>query len=69
MELESCNEWIVDMDNRLSLHRGETEVMLCGTKRKIRNQDSFGEKCKEIPIDYVSDVKYLETKIDETQSG
>ncbi len=66
-ELESCNEWLVD--NRLLLYLGKTEAMLCGTERKIRSKEGFGVKCKDTPIDSVSEVKYLRIKIDETLSG
>ncbi len=44
-ELESCNEWIID--NRLSLHLGKTETILCGTKRKMRNAEDFEVKYKD----------------------
>ncbi len=43
--------------------------MLCGTKQKMRSKEPFGVKCKDTPIDYVSEVKYLGIKIDETLSG
>ncbi len=66
-KLESCSEWLVD--NRLSLHLGKTEAMLCGTKRKMRSKEGFGVKCKDTLIDSVSEVKYLGVKIDETLSG
>ncbi len=50
-ELETCSEWLVD--NRLSLHQGKTEAMLCGAKCKIKNKEGFGTKCKDTPIDVV----------------
>ncbi len=56
-ELESCNEWLVD--NRLSLHLGKTETMLCGTKRKTKNTEDFEVKYKNIAIESVFEVKYL----------
>ncbi len=28
--LETCNDWLID--NRLSLHLGKTEAMICGKK-------------------------------------
>ncbi len=61
-ELESCNESLAD--NRLSLHLGKTEAMLCGTKRKMRSKEGFGVKCKDTPTDSVSEIK-----IDKTLSG
>ncbi len=66
-ELETCNEWLID--NRLSLHLGKTEAILCGTKRIIKNKEGFEVKCKDTPIKTVIEVKYLGVKIDETQSG
>ncbi len=47
-ELESCN------DNRLSLHLGKTEAILCGTKRETRNTEDFEVKYKDTAIEYVS---------------
>ncbi len=37
--LETCNDWLID--NRLSLHLGKTEAMICGTKYKIKNKEGF----------------------------
>ncbi len=65
-ELESCNEWLVD--NRLSLHLGKTEAILCGTKRKTRNTEDFEVKYKDITIESVVEIKYLGIKIDKTLS-
>ncbi len=62
-------QWVADIDNRLSLHLGKTEAMLCGTKRIIKNRERFGVKCKFTPIETVTEVKYLGVKIDETLSG
>ncbi len=42
--LETWNDWLID--NRLSLHLGKTEVMICGTKCKIKNKEGFKVKCK-----------------------
>ncbi len=44
--------------------------MLCGgAKCKIKNKEGFGVKCKDMPIETVTEVKYLGVKIDETPSG
>ncbi len=40
-----------------------------GAKWKMRSKEGFEVKCKETPIDSVSEVKYLGVKIDETLSG
>ncbi len=66
-ELESCNEWLID--NRLSLYLGNTEAILCGTKRKMRNTEDFEVKYKDTTIEYVSAVKCLGIEIEKTQSG
>ncbi len=66
-ELESYNEWLVD--NRLSLHLGRTEAILCGTKRKARNTEDFEVKYKNTTAESVLEVKCLGIKIDKTLSG
>ncbi len=43
--------------------------MFCGTKRKIKDKEGFEVKCKDTPIETVTEVKYLGLKIDETVSG
>ncbi len=65
--LESCNDWLID--NRLSLHLGKTEAMICGTKCKIKSKGGFEVKCKNTTINSTTEVKYLGVKIDETLSG
>ena len=37
--LEKCNQWLID--NKLSLHKGKTELLLFGTKRKIKQHYDF----------------------------
>ena len=32
--LDNCNKWLID--NKLSLHMGKTELILFGTKRKLK---------------------------------
>ncbi len=66
-EMETCKEWLID--NRLSLHVGKTEALLCGTKRKIKNREGFEVKCKVKPKETVTEVKYLGVNIDETLTG
>ena len=44
-ELESCRKWL--MDNNLSLHLGKTESILFGSKKKIKNIESFEVRCGE----------------------
>ncbi len=65
--LETCNDWLID--NRLSLHLGKTEAMICGTKCKIKKKEGFAVKCKDTTLNSTTEVKYLGIKIDETLSG
>ena len=66
-ELESCRKWL--LDNKLSLHLGKTEAILFGSKRKLRNVESFEIRCGEEIIKHVKSVKYLGVQIDENMSG
>ena len=66
-ELESCQQWL--MDNKLSLHLGKTEAMIFGTKRKLKQVESFEVKCGNIKINNVNQVKYLGLQIDDNLSG
>ena len=42
-ELDSCSEWLID--NRLSLHLGNTECILLGPKRKLKSIIDFQSNC------------------------
>ena len=66
-ELESCRKWL--MDNKLSLHLGKTEAILFGSKRILRNVESFKIRCGEEIIKRVKSAKYLGVQIDENLSG
>ena len=66
-ELESCRKWL--MDNKLSLHLEKTEAIIFGSKRKLRNVESFEIRCGEEIIKHVKSVKYLDVQIDENLSG
>ncbi len=46
----SCRDWLID--NRLSLHLGNTEAMICGTKYRIKKKEGFAVKCKDTIINY-----------------
>ncbi len=56
------------MDNKLSLHLGKTEAILCGSKRKLRNVQDFKVECNGVPIQSVSAVKYPGINIDSDKS-
>ncbi len=57
------------MDNKLSLHVGKTEAILCGSKRKLKNIQDFEVKCNGISIKSISAVKYLGINIDSDMLG
>ena len=46
--LDRCRSWLID--NKLSLHLGETEAILFGTKRKLKNVNNFQVKCENTII-------------------
>ena len=41
--MESCATWLVD--KKLSLHLGKTECMIFGSKRKLKQVNSFSVRC------------------------
>ncbi len=56
-ELESCNTWMIN--NKLSLHLGKTEIMLVGSKTKLKNVDNFNITCLGQEINGVKSVKTI----------
>ncbi len=66
-ELESCNTWMIN--NKLSLHLGKTELMLVGSKTKLKNVDDFNITCLAQEINGVKSVKYLGVQLDQCVSG
>ncbi len=65
-ELQLCGKWLVD---KLSLHLGKKEVILCGSKRKLKNAQDFEVKCNGVSIQLVSVVKQLGINTDSDVSG
>ena len=57
------------MDNKLSLHLGKTESILFGSKRKLKNVETFEVRCGQEIIKHVNSVKYLGIEIDDDLSG
>ncbi len=39
--LDTCNDWLID--NRLLLHLGKTEAMICSTKQEIKNRGFYSQ--------------------------
>jgi hypothetical protein len=53
------------VDNKLSLHLGKTEVILFGSRRKLKKVVSFSVTCGDITINQVTTVKYLGVILDD----
>ena len=66
-ELSRCKHWLVD--NRLSLHLGKTEVLLFGSKRRLKGVENFQVFCDGTPIERKYNVKYLGVLLDENLNG
>ena len=58
-ELEMVSEWLVG--NKLSLHLGKTESILCGSKSRLKSQSNLRISCKGTNIESKEVVKYLGT--------
>ena len=65
--LEKCNQWLID--NKLSLHMGKTELILFGTKRKIKRYDDYSITSCGQTVTATKSVKYLGLEIDNVLSG
>lgn len=65
--LESCNRWLID--NKLSLHMGKTELIMFGSKRKLRNLRDFSITCDGQEIKASTSVKYLGLELDQHLAG
>jgi len=65
-QLSQCNRWLVD--NRLSLHLGKTEVIVFGSRKRLKNVTEFNVKCGDTMIKRVTSVKYLGVILDEVLS-
>lgn len=66
-ELNSCRQWLID--NKLSLHLGNKESILFGSKKKLSKVTSFDVKCNNENIKHVKNVKYLGLQIDNDLVG
>ncbi len=55
---------MASIDNKLSLHLGKTEGILCASKRKLKNAKDFEVKCNGVSIQSLSVVKQLGINID-----
>ena len=66
-ELESVGEWLVE--NRLSLHLGETEYMLFGSNKRLAKRSGLHITCNGNDIESGVKVTYLGVTLDQNLSG
>ena len=65
--LDNCNKWLID--NKLSLHMGKTELILFGTKRKLKNWENYSIECYGQVIKSSTHVNYLGLTLDQYLNG
>ena len=63
LDLESCNNWLIN--NKLSLHAGKTELILFGSRRKLKKVQNFHVSYNGQTIEPASSIKYLGVQIDQ----
>ena len=56
-DLRTCNEWLID--NQLSLHVGETEYILFGSRKRVKLENDFKVIYNDHVIKSQEVVKYL----------
>ena len=66
-DLRTCNNWLIN--NKLSLHVGKTELILFGSRRKLKKASNFSITYKDHVIKPVSNLKYLGVQLDQHLSG
>lgn len=66
-EMNNCYNWMVD--NKLSMHAGKTELILFGSKSKLRKIPKFEISFQDHKISSQNSVKYLGSFLDNDLSG
>ena len=66
-ELEAAREWLIN--NKVSLHLGETESILFGSKRKLHTCNSIQVKCAGTTLTCQTHVKYLGIELNQSLTG
>ena len=66
-DLRTCNNWLIN--NKLSLHVGKTELILFGSRRKLKKVSNFSVDYNDHVIKPVSNLKYLGVQLDHHLSG
>ena len=67
LDLKSCNEWLIA--NKLSLHVGQTECILFGSKIKLGRVGEFQISYNDQIIKAQNSIKYLGVTLDQCLSG
>ncbi len=67
MDLQSCNQWLID--NKLSLHLGKTECILFGTRPKLSKATDFSVCYNTQELKPQDSITYLGVLIDNMLSG
>ena len=66
-ELINCDHWLAE--NKLSLHMGKTELILFGSKRKLKRVNNFSVTHRNVTIKATTKVTYLGVQLDKNLSG
>ena len=66
-ELEFCNELLIH--NKISLHLGKAECILCGPKRKLKTIANFQINRNGHRLKSQNSINYLGIAIDQNLSG
>ena len=67
LDLNSSNNWLINND--LSLHVGKTELILFGSRKKLRKASDFHVSYNDHIIKPASSIKYLGVTLDQHLSG
>ena len=62
-DMERVSHWLID--NKLSLHLGETESILFGSKPKLKKESNLNISCNGTVIQHTDSVKYLGASLDQ----
>ena len=66
-ELESIREWLID--NKLSLHLGQTESILFASKGNLHKNNSIQVQCTGNVLSCRTKVKYLRVELVQSLAG
>lgn len=67
LDLNLCNKWLIN--NHLSLHVGKTELILFGSRKKLKKASDFHVSYNEHTVRPSTSIKYLGVTLDQHLSG